>query len=199
MRVFPTDKVIDPSGWHRHARWVRSANYNARPAGAVAQLIVVHCISLPRGCYGNGLVERFFVNRLDCSVNPSLAQLATVCVSSHFFIARTGRLTQFVSCGQRAWHAGVSEYQGRPDCNNYSIGVELEGRDDDVYTAPQYAQLAQLCAELIQTYAGLSVQTIVGHQHIARTRKADPGHCFDWSELCRRLSLPGQDDGVPSP
>ena len=199
MHTHSTDPVIDSSGWHCHARRVRSANHNARPADATAQLIVVHCISLPRGCYGNGLVERFFVNRLDCSVNPSLAQLADVCVSSHFFIARTGRLTQFVSCGQRAWHAGVSEYQGRQDCNNYSIGIELEGRDDDVYTVPQYAQLAQLCADLIQTYDGLSAQTIVGHQHFARARKADPGSGFDWSELCRRLGLPSQDDGVPSP
>ena len=182
--------AIDEHGWHRHARLVRSPNFDARPSGAVPEIVVVHCISLPRGGYGNGLVERLFANQLDCGIDASLAGLEGQRLSAHFLIDRLGRLTQFVSCRERAWHAGVSSHRGRGDCNGYSIGVELEGCDDARFSAAQYRRLAALAAQLMARYSSLDAQSLLGHQHIAAGRKGDPGAGFDWSRLARQLAPP---------
>lgn len=171
---------IEADGWLAGVDRVASANADARPAGIEISLVVVHNISLPPGCYGTGAVERLFTNRPLGPARGFLDRLRNVRVSAHFFIDRSGRCTQFVSCLDRAWHAGASEFRGRRRCNDFSIGVELEGSDFEPYADPQYVALNATLAALLAAYP---VQAIVGHADIAPGRKTDPGPYFRWDAL----------------
>ena len=171
-------------GWWRHARHVASPNFGPRPAGLAVTLAVVHSISLPPGEYGSADVERLFTNRLDWDAHPYFDSLREVRVSAHFFIRRDGRAVQFVSCDDRAWHAGVSEWAGRGQCNDWSIGVELEGLEGQRFEPAQYGTLSRLLRSLARRYP---VRCVVGHEHIAPGRKADPGPGFDWRGLSHAL------------
>jgi N-acetyl-anhydromuramoyl-L-alanine amidase len=170
-------------GWFKSVRRAASPNFDQRPADAAIELIVVHNISLPPGCYGGGHIERLFTNILDPNADPTFADLATMRVSAHLLIERDGAAVQFVSCLERAWHAGVSEFEQRVRCNDFSIGIELEGTDDDPYADAQYATLQQLIEQLVSRYP---IRAVRGHCDIAPGRKTDPGPAFDW----RRLRLP---------
>ncbi len=164
-------------------RRLRSPNADARPPHAAISLVVLHNISLPPGRYGGGHVERLFTNRIDAGVHPYLDRLQSARVSSHFLIARDGSAIQFVSCLDRAWHAGASAYAERARCNDYSIGIELEGSDFEPYGDAQYATLNSLLRALSEKYP---LEAVVGHCDIAPGRKTDPGPYFDW----QRLDLP---------
>ena len=176
-------------GWYRHARTMASPNFNQRPAGARVDLVVIHSISLPPGEFGNGNVQRLFTNQLDWDAHPYFQSVRGLEVSAHFFISRTGALWQFVSCDDRAWHAGQSAYRGKNQCNDDSIGIELEGLEGSIFEAPQYETLASLCAAILQAYP---VAHIAGHEHIAPGRKLDPGPGFDWLLLQDSLALPNR-------
>jgi AmpD protein len=169
------------------ARWCPSPNCDARPPGAEVELVVLHCISLPPGEFGGEHIDALFCNRLDPDAHPYFADIAGLRVSAHFLFARDGQLTQFVSCGQRAWHAGVSRYRGRTDCNDFSIGIELEGTDTGGFTEPQYRGLVELLSALLLAYPRLDARSICGHSDIAPGRKTDPGPGFDWQRLRRAL------------
>ena len=175
------------AGWYRFARPLPSANFGPRPAGAAIDLIVLHSISLPPGQYGGDEVQQLFSNTLDCTAHPYFEQLAGLEVSAHFYIRRDGQLWQFVDCEQRAWHAGSSCYRGRDNCNDDSIGIELEGLEGDAFEAAQYETLSSLCAAVAQRYA---IEYLAGHEHIAPGRKQDPGAGFDWPQLQRALAWP---------
>jgi len=162
------------------ARQVVSPNYDARPAGVEADLIVVHGISLPPGEFGGPWIDRLFTNSLPSDEHPYFAEIAALRVSSHLAVARDGGLTQFVRFTDRAWHAGQSSYAGREACNDFSIGVELEGVDTVPYEAAQYTALADIVAALCQAYPRLSPERLVGHSDISPGRKTDPGPAFDW-------------------
>ena len=166
------------------ARHVPSPNCDDRPANTPVSLLVVHGISLPPGRFGGDAIERLFTNTLDCAGHPSFGALQGLRVSSHFLVRRGGELVQFVPCDRRAWHAGVSSWRGRERCNDYSIGVELEGTDDVAYTAAQYLRLARLARQLRGRYP---LDEIVGHSDVAPGRKTDPGASFDWPRLRRLL------------
>ena len=174
-------------GWYRFARTLASPNFGPRPCGARIDLIVIHSISLPPGEFGNGNVQRLFTNQLDWEAHPYFQGIRGLQVSSHFFITRTGALWQFVSCDDRAWHAGESCYRGRGNCNDDSIGIELEGLEGSTFELRQYETLAGLCATLLQAYP---IAHIAGHEHIAAGRKQDPGPGFDWPLLQRSLAAP---------
>lgn len=180
-------KYTMEGGWIREARSVPSPNYGPRPDACEPELLVIHNISLPPRCYGGDCIERFFTNDLDWDEHPYFAEIRGVEVSAHFLIQRTGALLQFVDCGERAWHAGQSSFEGRGNCNDFSIGIELEGTDDDPYTDAQYAALAALTKVLISRYPALSPARIVGHSDIAPGRKTDPGPAFDWSRYRQQL------------
>jgi len=169
--------TLDDAGRLPAARFRASPNFDERPAGDAITLLVVHGISLPPGCFRGDAVTDFFLNRLDCSAHPYFAGLGMLRVSSHFFIRRRGELVQFVACSQRAWHAGASSWQGRARCNDFSIGIELEGTDATPFTQPQYRTLARLTRVLQGAYP---IRDIVGHADIAPGRKTDPGPHFDW-------------------
>jgi AmpD protein len=178
---------IDPdSGLIRGIRFVASPNFDARPAGVSADLIVVHGISLPPGEFGGAWIERLFTNCLPGDVHPYFAEIGPLKVSSHLVIARDGEVTQYVKFSDRAWHAGRSRYQGRDACNDFSVGIELEGTDTEPYAPAQYAALAEAVAALCAAYPSLSPDRIVGHSDIAPGRKTDPGPAFDWT-LARGL------------
>lgn len=181
---------LDESGWHAEARIVRSPNFNDRPPGTSLSLIVVHNISLPPGEYETGAVEELFCNTLDCGAHPFYRELEGLRVSSHFLIGRNGALTQFVSCADRAWHAGRSAWAGRPECNDYSVGIELEGTDTAPYAPAQYTMLAALINDLRKRYEGLSTGAIAAHSDIAPGRKTDPGPAFRWDTLRSLLRDP---------
>lgn len=151
------------------------------------ELLVIHNISLPPGCFGGDHIEALFTNCLDPSADPYFESIYQLEVSAHFLIRRGGELVQFVSADERAWHAGVSEWRGRSNCNDFSIGIELEGADDAAYAAAQYHTLAQLIAVLRQTYPRIADDAIVGHSDIAPGRKTDPGPAFDWRQLRQLL------------
>ena len=174
-------------GWYRYARALASPNFGSRPTAANIDLIVIHSISLPPGEFGNQQVQRLFTNQLDWDAHPYFQSLRGLQVSAHFFIARTGELWQFVSCDQRAWHAGPSSYRGRSDCNDDSIGIELEGLEGGIFEAAQYETLVSVCAALLAHYP---IAHLAGHEHIASGRKHDPGKGFDWSALRASLGLP---------
>jgi AmpD protein len=165
------------AGWWGRARHVASPNFGPRPAGTAVTLAVVHSISLPPGRYGGDEIERLFTNRLDWDAHPYFAQIRGLEVSSHFVIRRDGELLQFVSCDQRAWHAGRSSWRGRENCNDYSIGIELEGLEGTPFEAAQYDALGPLLAALAQAYP---LADVAGHEHVAPGRKIDPGTGFDW-------------------
>lgn len=171
-------------GWYRMARRVDSPNFGPRPAQVCIDLVVIHSISLPPGVYGGPEVEQLFTNRLDPSAHPYFEQLRGLEVSAHFFIRRTGEIVQFVSTHERAWHAGQSSYRGRAQCNDDSIGIELEGLEGQTFEQAQYLQLAMLCRDLAALHP---VQHLAGHEHVAPGRKQDPGPGFDW-RLLRALS-----------
>jgi N-acetyl-anhydromuramyl-L-alanine amidase AmpD len=171
-------------GWWQHACRVASPNFNPRPEGAQIGLAVVHSISLPPGCYGGDEVEAFFCNRLDHAAHPYFEGLRELRVSAHFFIRRDGRVVQFVSCDERAWHAGASSWGGREQCNDFSIGIELEGLEGELFEPAQYAALARLLRSAARRYP---IDAVVGHEHIAPGRKADPGPRFNWRALARKL------------
>ncbi len=180
--------VDSKTGWVVGVRRVASPNHDERPAGAELSLIVVHGISLPPGEFGAGWIDRFFCNDLPGDVHPFFATICDRTVSSHVLIARDGTLTQYVPFDRRAWHAGPSTYCGRTRCNDFSIGIELEGTDDLPYDAAQYRALAQLVAALRRAYPTLANAEVVGHSDIAPGRKTDPGPSFDWAELRRQLA-----------
>ncbi len=175
------------AGWYRFARRLDSPNFGPRPAGARIDLVVVHSISLPPGEYGGDEVQRLFTNTLDWEAHPYFKSIEGMQVSSHFYIRRGGELWQFVSCDDRAWHAGASRYRGRADCNDDSVGIELEGLEGSLFETAQYEALAGLCAAIGQHYP---VEHIAGHEHIAPGRKRDPGDGFDWALLQRSLAWP---------
>ena len=183
---------IDADGVARGAsRFVPSSNCDERPAGVTIDLLVVHAISLPPGEFGGPEIEALFTNRLDPAAHPYFAGVAGLRVSAHFLIRRDGELVQFVPCARRAWHAGVSSWDGRERCNDFSIGVELEGADDVAFDDAQYATLAALTDALAQAYP---LRAVAGHSDVAPGRKTDPGPCFDWpryrAAVRARLSFP---------
>ncbi|MDP3136588.1 MAG: 1,6-anhydro-N-acetylmuramyl-L-alanine amidase AmpD [Burkholderiaceae bacterium] len=171
-------------GWYRFARHLPSPNHGPRPTAALVDLIVVHSISLPPGQYGGEEVQRLFTNTLDWDAHPYFAGIRDMRVSSHFYIRRNGELWQFVACDQRAWHAGMSHYRGRDNCNDDSIGIELEGLEGERFEDAQYETLASLSAAIAQHYP---IQHVAGHEHVAPGRKKDPGPRFDWPRLQRAL------------
>jgi len=173
---------LDDSGLLPAAAYVPSPNFDDRPAGSVIDLLVVHNISLPPGQFGGPGIIDLFTNRLDPNAHPYYRQIAQAKVSSHFLIRRNGELIQFVPCARRAWHAGQSEWRGRSRCNDFSIGIEVEGTDDQAFADAQYAMLARLAFVLRSKY---SIQDCVGHSDIATPpgRKTDPGPHFDWARF----------------
>ena len=171
-------------GWLHGAEWLPSPNFGPRPEGCSISLALIHNISLPPGCFAGRYVEDFFLNRLDTTLDPYFATIAGLQVSSHFYIRRSGHLVQFVSADDRAWHAGQSCWQGRDNCNDWSVGVELEGTDELPFEAAQYSALWQLLTALGQRYP---LTDIAGHSHVAPGRKTDPGACFDWAAVASRF------------
>lgn len=169
--------------WLPGIKRVPSPNHNLRPPNTVIDLIVIHNISLPAGEFGGDCVERLFTNCLDCSAHSSFESLRGLQVSSHLFINRDGQLCQFVPLALRAWHAGESYFAGRDNCNDFSIGIELEGTDDCPYTERQYQALAEVVASICSSYPDITPQRIVGHCDIAPGRKTDPGLAFDWEHF----------------
>ena len=184
-------KLTDPAplwreGWYQFSGRHTSPNFGPRPLDALVNLIVLHSISLPPGQYGGNEVQQLFTNQLDWEKHPYFKSIEGLEVSSHFYIRRNGELQQFVSCSDRAWHAGVSCYRGRSNCNDHSIGIELEGIEGGPFEISQYETLSSLCAALLQHYP---IAHIAGHEHIAPGRKSDPGSGFDWYLLQQSLGL----------
>ncbi len=175
---------LQKNGWLREARRVPAAHQDSRPDADGVSLLVVHCISLPRGSFGGGAIVDLLRGKPDCKAHPVLAPLKHLRVSAHFLIRRGGELIQFVPCRKRAWHAGESRWRGRKQCNDFSVGAEREGADDSPYPPPQYNTLANLYFALAEQYAPLSV---AGHEHIAPGRKTDPGPAFDWKILFDKI------------
>ncbi|GAB3627222.1 N-acetyl-anhydromuranmyl-L-alanine amidase [Pandoraea terrae] len=182
-----TALTIGDDGWVVQAERIASPNFDARPEGMPVDLLVVHNISLPPGQFGGGEIARFFCNRLDHDAHPFFDEIRGVQVSAHFLVCRDGVLQQFVSCDARAWHAGASAFLGRTRCNDFSIGVELEGSDDTPFEAAQYATLAALTRAILARYP---IQAIAGHADIAPERKTDPGPCFEWRKFRQMADLP---------
>lgn len=173
-------------GWLGGAAPLPSPNFDPRPADARIDLVIVHSISLPPGEYRGDAVERLFMNRLDWSAHPYFETIRGLRVSAHFFVRRGGDLQQFVSCDERAWHAGRSDWRGRGDCNDYSVGIELEGLEGEPFEASQYERLALVLRRLGERYP---IASVTGHEHVAPGRKRDPGAGFDWQKL-RALAPP---------
>lgn len=180
----PAPELLWDAGWYRFARRLDSPNFGPRPAGARVDLVVLHSISLPPGVYGGDEVQRLFTNTLDWDAHPYFQGIRGIQVSAHFFIRRDGALWQFVSCDDRAWHAGPSQWRGRGNCNDDSVGIELEGLEGDTFEPAQYEALAAVCAAIAQHYP---IRHVAGHEHIAPGRKNDPGAGFDWALLQRQL------------
>lgn len=166
-----------------------SPNCDARPDAADISLLVIHCISLPPEQFGGPYIEQLFCNHLDPGAHPYFQEIARLRVSAHVVIRRDGQMLQFVPFDQRAWHAGVSHYQGRERCNDFSIGIELEGSVNQAYSEPQYQQLIELTRLLFKHYPKLNPERIVGHSDIAPGRKDDPGECFDWRRYRDGLAI----------
>ena len=183
--------ISSPVGWLSDVRQLPSPNCDPRPPGLEPQLIVIHGISLPPGRYGGPWIDRLFTNVLPAEADPYFATIQDLRVSSHVLISRDGTLTQYVPFSMRAWHAGASNWCGREACNDYSIGIELEGTDDEPYDDRQYPVLAALIAVLQQAYPALASGAIAGHSDVAPGRKTDPGPGFDWKRLERRVSAAG--------
>jgi AmpD protein len=179
---------VDAAGWLVGARHVASPNFDARPSGMVVDTLVIHYISLPPERFSGDAIERFFTNRLDPQAHPYFEHLCGVRVSAHFLLRRRGELLQFVACGERAWHAGASQLLERERCNDFSIGIELEGSSRRPFTRAQYRRLASLIVSLRRRYP---LRYIAGHSDIAPGRKEDPGPHFDWFEVADALQLAG--------
>ena len=175
-------------GWIPGARRVASPNADERPAGTPIDLLVIHHISLPPGRFSGDAIERLFTNQLDPASHPSFAELRSLRVSAHFLIRRRGELIQFVATHRRAWHAGVSRFQDRERCNDFSIGIELEGDGQHPFTQAQYRRLAGLCGALVHRHP---LRWVTGHEDIAPGRKADPGPRFDWLRLMGSVRASG--------
>ena len=171
-------------GWYRRAHALPSPNFGPRPPGTAIDLAVVHSISLPPGQYGGNEVQALFTNTLDWDAHPYFQQIRGIEVSAHFYVRRDGALWQFVSVDDRAWHAGKSRFRGRDNCNDYSVGIELEGLEGERFTARQYERLGRLIRALA---AHSPIAAVTGHENIAPGRKHDPGPGFDWSRLQREL------------
>jgi N-acetyl-anhydromuramoyl-L-alanine amidase len=180
-------KINDTNGLLEPVIYYPSNHCNERPAHMPISLIVVHGISLPPGQFGTGAIEQFFCGKLEASLHPYYQQIAHLQVSSHLLIKRAGEIIQFVPLHKRAWHAGISSYAGVSDCNDYSIGIELEGTDKQAYTFQQYQQLALICKLLLAAYPAITPARIVGHSDIAPGRKTDPGPAFNWNLLRGKL------------
>lgn len=180
-------RVEGASGWLAGARRVPSPNRDPRPAGMEPDLVVVHAISLPPGEFGGPWIEHLFTNRLDPGAHPYFAEIAALRVSAHALIRRDGEIVQFVPFHERAWHAGESCWEGREACNDYAIGVELEGCDERPFEPVQYTRLAKLIRALERAYPVLSARRVVGHCDVAPGRKSDPGPHFDWAHLKQLL------------
>ncbi len=179
-------KLTITQGWLDNIRHVKSPNCDPRPSDEIS-LLVIHCISLPPEQFGGNYIERLFTNRLPADGHPYFREICKLRVSAHLLIGRQGTLTQFVPFHMRAWHAGVSCYQGRQCCNDFSIGIELEGTETTPYTDCQYHCLTQVTQALMEYYPGLSPQAITGHSDIAPGRKTDPGPAFDWARYLQPL------------
>ncbi len=185
-----TDAPIDvAAGLLRRAQWVNSPNRDARPVGVTLDLIVIHGISLPPGEYGGPWIDRLFTNTLPPDAHPYFAQIAALKVSAHLLVRRDGAIAQYVPFHERAWHAGQSHYRGRERCNDFSIGIELEGADTVPYEPAQYRSLSEIILDLCDAYPSLSRERIAGHSDIAPGRKSDPGSAFDWPRLRALLRL----------
>ena len=182
--------LIDEAGWCAQATCLPSPNYDARPDGADISLIVIHNISLPPNEFGGASITDLFLNRLDPQAHPYFATIHTLEVSSHFLIQRDGQLIQYVSCNDRAWHAGASNWRGVSRCNDFAIGIELEGADGVPFTQAQYQQLTALTEVLRQKYT--QINSIAGHSEIAPARKTDPGAGFEWARYERQASIPNE-------
>ncbi|WP_434711364.1 1,6-anhydro-N-acetylmuramyl-L-alanine amidase AmpD [Pseudomonas sp. R1-1] len=179
---------LDPaSGWCHGVQVCPSPNFNERPSGEIS-LLVIHNISLPPAQFATGKVQEFFQNRLDVTEHPYFAGIADLRVSAHFLIERDGTVTQFVSCLERAWHAGVSVFEGRETCNDFSVGIELEGTDDQPFTDAQYQALIALTRQLQSAFPAITQSRICGHSDIAPGRKTDPGPGFDWTRYRAALA-----------
>ena len=172
-------------GWYLGCKHIQSDNYNERPKSDGVSydisLVVIHCISLPEGKYANQNVENLFQNNLNCNLHESFESLNGVKVSAHFYIKRSGEIVQFVSVNDRAWHAGVSSFKGRENCNDFSVGIEMQGTDKTSYTNEQYKSLNMLLGDLKENF--LTIKDITGHEDIAPGRKTDPGIGFDWDKI----------------
>ena len=175
-------------GWYQRARHICSSNADDRPVGTQVELLVIHNISLPPGKFGGNSVEQLFTNSLDPDAHPYFAGIVALRVSAHFLISRAGALTQFVSTDRRAWHAGMSSWRNRAGCNDFSVGIELEGTDQIPYTFKQYRRLGSLSRALVECYP--SITGVAGHNEIAPGRKTDPGPAFDWRRFMAQSGLP---------
>ncbi|TAN52293.1 MAG: 1,6-anhydro-N-acetylmuramyl-L-alanine amidase AmpD [Methylococcaceae bacterium] len=188
MTTTPAIEPITADGWLSTARHLPSPNADDRPDPADISLIVIHCISLPPGEFGGPWIDRLFNNSLPADAHPYFAGIHHLKVSAHVLIRRDGEIVQYVPFARRAWHAGISRFKGRERCNDYSIGIELEGTENQPYSDAQYAALAPLVAALLRCYPALSPANIAGHSEIAPERKTDPGLSFDWPRLRRLLN-----------
>ena len=186
VRPQPPASALFDHGWYRYARHRPSPHCDARPYGVALDLLVLHNISLPAGQFGGNFIDALFLGTLDCRAHPSFAALEGLRVSAHFLVRRDGSLVQYVGCEQRAWHAGASSFLGRSRCNDYSVGIELEGSDTIAFEAAQYDSLVALVDALIEAYP---IRFIVGHSDVAPGRKTDPGPYFDWAALRRASGL----------
>ena len=185
----PEPLFIDPKNFLvSHAQYFDSPNYDRRPSGVDIKIIVLHGISLPPGEYGFENIRDFFLNKLDHNKHPFFIEIKHLQVSSHLLIDRSGKVYQFVSFDKRAWHAGESSFQGKNNCNDFSIGIELEGSDNDDYTKMQYDSLARIIGVLTKFYPTINARNIVAHSDIAPNRKTDPGPAFDWFSLYDQLN-----------
>lgn len=173
--------------WLSQVTKLASSNFDQRPVATDISLIVIHCISLPPNQFGENYIEQLFCNQLNPDKHPYFKTVYQSKVSAHILIKRNGNIIQFVAFNKRAWHAGVSNYKGRPACNDFSIGIELEGTETREYTAEQYEQLIAVVQILIHYYPNLSIQDIVGHSEVAPERKTDPGDSFDWDRFLSQL------------
>ena len=179
--------TISPDGWLSPAKIIKSPNFDPRPHPEIS-LLVIHCISLPPGEFGTGAVSQLFTNQLDCESHPYYQEyLKNKKLSAHVFITREGEIIQLVSFLNRAWHAGISNFNGRDKCNDFSVGIELEGTETSLFEPCQYLSLIQVTKAICKTYPEINSQRILGHEDIAPGRKKDPGECFDWDYFKKNL------------
>ncbi|WP_439257213.1 1,6-anhydro-N-acetylmuramyl-L-alanine amidase AmpD [Lonepinella sp. BR2271] len=180
--------MVNSQGWLENIRHLPSPHFDQRPDPEDISLLVVHYISLPPEQFGGGFVDDFFLGKLDPTVHPYFETIYQVRVSAHFFIERNGQITQYVSLQDRAWHAGLSSFQGRDKCNDYAIGIELEGSNEQPFTEAQYKKLAEITRQIMAIYPKITADRIVGHCDISPERKIDPGQYFDWDKYMKSIA-----------